>query len=466
MNPKASLWKAFLHLGVYKYSAEILAFLGSIIISRLLTPSEYGLIAMIAVGYLFIARFSNPGYTDMVIREADSTDHRSEIQWIFALHGLLLCLIMLIVAYPLSWFYHEPGIVAPALVYGAILFLYALPGASESFIMKRKKLALIFRTELWGTVLGLVLTVALAYFGWSYWSLILPHLIIPVFYLAVYQYCEPIPWKLPSLKSLKHVVLKMRSLVTQISKVNLVEYWENQADNFWIGRLQGSAVLGVYNRAFLVSHLPRALFKPLINSVLLPEWQEYPNHPHQINRIYGSLITVTLSLCTLPMVVVMLFPEPISVWLWGKNWVGVAPFLGVLALVMGFQVVCSTSRIMFVLARKERLYARYAWIHGTVIILVVTVTAFISIDTLVPALVLAVLLVKVPSFAFWCLKNSLNLTWKEIGSLLGFPWVVHLMTWLLVVLDLSQLLVFPLLVLASWSLVNLYRERRIFTADG
>ena len=436
------------------------------VVSRLLTPAEYGIVAMVAVAYLLVARFSNPGYTEMVIREADSEKYRGEVLWVFIVHGLLLALILAVLAFPLSWFFREPKLVAPALVYAVILFLYALPGASESYLLKKKEFSKVFKVELWGGIIGISLTIILAYFGYSYWSLILPHLLIPLFYFFIYQHYQPISWRSSTMTTFKALVAKMRSVAWPLSKVSLLEYWEEQTDNFWIGRLQGSAVLGVYNRAFLVAHLPKALFKPLINSVVLPQWQQYDARKEQIHEAYGFLLIIILSLMSVPMALVLWFPLEISVALWGKQWAGVAPFLGVLGLVMGFQVVCSTCRVMFILSRQERLLVRYSWTQGLIMIVVVTVAAFISMKVLVLALVLTVLVIKVPAFAYWCLHRALGYPGTRILRLLGLPWILTIVIWVLLVADHSMLMPVPLAILFAWSGYHLYQKRGIFSSNG
>jgi|GEM_PF-5173118 len=446
MTSTTRLWSAIFKVGVYKYAAELVGFLGSMVVSRLLMPEEYGVIIMVAVFYGFVARFSDPGITESLLRAKNESEERSNIFWVYLLHGLLLALFMWALAWPITWIYDEPKLLGPAFAYGLILWFYALPGASESYLLRAKQYQKIFKTELLGTVVGVLLTVLLAARGWSYWSLILPQLLIPWIFWLRYRKWQPIPFKIPNWRSLGNTVIKMRTLVWQVSKVNAVEYWEEQADNFMVGKVHDTATLGIYHRAFFAAHLPRALTKPIINTVLIPEWRTLP--VPDIASSFLKLIKVFLAVTTLPMICTTFWPQELAITLWGEDWMGVGSFLQILGVSMGFQLVMA-------LQYQEKAYARYSTWVSLLTILAIVLTVWVSVQLMVHVLVAITLLVKFPAFLYFCAHGSLNLKWRQLFKQFSVPWLSTTVLYSSIVFQWSYAEL-PLLILGTWSAVQLF----------
>jgi len=68
MSFRKSLFKNIVILGSYSYTTQIIAFLGTIVLSRLLLPEEYGFVALITVFTGFISQFSDAGLSYIIIR--------------------------------------------------------------------------------------------------------------------------------------------------------------------------------------------------------------------------------------------------------------------------------------------------------------------------------------------------------------------------------------------------------------
>jgi len=79
---KITLFKNFLKIGLYKYSGQLIIFLSSIIVSRLLTPSEYGVVALITVFSSFIISFLDAGFRYSAIRNKFDNEYYQTLQFI------------------------------------------------------------------------------------------------------------------------------------------------------------------------------------------------------------------------------------------------------------------------------------------------------------------------------------------------------------------------------------------------
>ncbi len=453
MNSPTRLWSAIFKVGVYKYAAELVGFIGSMVVSRLLVPEEYGVIILVAIFYGFVARFSDPGITESLLRAKNEEVDRSIIFWIYLLHGLLLALFMWALAWPITLIYDEPRLLGPAFAYGLILWFYAWPGASESYLLRAKQYQKIFKTELLGAIVAVLLTIILAARGWSYWSLILPQLVVPWIFWVKYRRWQPIPLKPLKWQAFRNSIRKMRTLVWQVSKVNAVEYWEEQADNFMVGKVHDTATLGIYHRAFFAAHLPRALAKPIVNSVLIPEWRTLPIP--DVAASFLRLVKVFLASTTLPLILTTIWPHELAITLWGDDWIGVGSYLQILGISMGFQLVLAMAKPVMILQYQEKTFARYSTWLSLLTLLAIVLTVWVSVQLMVQVLVAITLLVKFPAFVYFCAQGSLNLKWRQLLQEFFVPWFSTCVLYVLIVSQLRYLEL-PLLVLGIWSAVQLW----------
>ncbi|MTI23577.1 oligosaccharide flippase family protein, partial [Fulvivirga kasyanovii] len=187
MNLQKLLLKQFFSVGAYKYLGELIFFLSSVVISRLLLPEEFGLIAMATIFYSFLAQFTDMGVSESVVREAGDEKFYQNIQNLYLLIGLIAGGAMAVLAYPISLFFEQETLFPVGLTYGGILFLYAFPKAMVAYLRKEEKLVLISKIELACVVFHVLCSIFLAWAGFSYWSLVLPHLVLPIFYYFLYR---------------------------------------------------------------------------------------------------------------------------------------------------------------------------------------------------------------------------------------------------------------------------------------
>ncbi len=111
MSFRKKLFKNIIILGGYSYFTQILSFLSSIVLSRLLVPSEYGLIALIAVFTGFIGQFSDAGLSYIIIRSDYKELFYSTIHYLAVIIGVVLTIIVIALAYPIAIFYKNPLLV-------------------------------------------------------------------------------------------------------------------------------------------------------------------------------------------------------------------------------------------------------------------------------------------------------------------------------------------------------------------
>ncbi|MEZ5082516.1 MAG: oligosaccharide flippase family protein [Bacteroidales bacterium] len=354
MSFRKSLFKNLLTLGGYNYSSQLANFLASIILSRLLLPEEYGYVALITVFTGFVTIFSDAGISYAIIRsDYGRTFWRAVTNLSFYI-GVCLFFIMLLLAYPLAWFYNDMTLVVPTMVMSFIFIASALKIAPMAVFTKQLNFNYVGKVRLIANLVSIAMMIIMAFMGFSYWSLILPQILMHLVEFILFEYKLRLGVKLYPFYYTRAAFRKTRSLLTNISGFNLVNYWARNADNLIIGKFYSSYDLGIYNRAYKMLQLSLSLITGLFGTVLYPSLKKFKSEGGDLNPEYGSLLGI-ISLLNFPIsVVLILIPRLFVRILWGENWMLVADLLPYFGILIMFQTLISTTGHIYLLLEHER----------------------------------------------------------------------------------------------------------------
>lgn len=450
------LYQRFLGVGKYKYAGEFLSFLSSIVLSRFLDPHEYGIILMITIFWGFFSRFTDIGLSEAIIREPSDKRFLQSAHLIFIIKGVVAALLMAAVSYPISLFFDRPVLVHVGLTYAAVLFLYAFPKAAIASLRKQERLELIAKGELLVVVFHVMLSIILAVSGFSYWSLVIPHLFSPFLYGAFYWWHLNIPIVL-NRGALQEAWLKVKSMVYSFGGLNFMQYWEQQADIFFVGKVYGAGSLGLYNRAYTLVNLPMNLLIPQVNYILLPMIANLSFSPETIRDEMLKPVKLILALSFIPFGIFVLMPHRLSEFLWGEEWRQVGDYLGILCILVLVQGFIQVSKSLFIVFRKERLLLLFGLISGTVNIIMVVIGILYSIETMIYLLVAGTLIVNVPLCIYLGYYRSFGFQRHQIADLMVYNYSAALLALALHYYQLEEFMLYPVLLLGIISL------KRIFT---
>lgn len=239
------------------------------ILARLLDPAAFGLMALTNVALRFASYFSQMGVGPALIWKPDL--HTNDIRASFTL-SVLISVIFFLLAWmlaPLGGVLFKSAELTPLIRVASLSFvLIGLSITSVSLLQRELKFGHLSAVEISSYVLGYgTIGVILAYLGFGVWSLILALLgqslikSAAAFSLVRHEIAPIFSWA--SYKSLL-------SFGSRYSLANFLGFLGANMDTMFIGRLQSSALLGVYNRAFMLANLPVQHMVQSITKVLYP----------------------------------------------------------------------------------------------------------------------------------------------------------------------------------------------------
>jgi PST family polysaccharide transporter len=338
---KADLKGRAVRGGAFTLGGQGMSFLlqmaSTVILARLLTPQDYGLIAMITAVTGFVALFKDLGLSMATVQKDIITHEQiSTLFWINVALSVIVMLVALALAPAIAWFSGEPKL-QPLTLVMAVGFVFGGLCAQHSALLRRQMrfgtLALIDILQL---AVSVVVGIITALAGAGVWALVYMTLSGSLFNaVAVWIVCR---WR-PSLPVRHAGVRSMLGFGANLTGFNILNYFARNLDNVLIGRVCGSVSLGLYAKAYGLLMFPITQITAPITSVAVPALSRLQNDPEQYKRYYYRAINV-IAFITMPLVLILaaLSKEIILIVL-GDQWVGAARIFKVLAFVALIQPI-------------------------------------------------------------------------------------------------------------------------------
>ena len=371
-------------------------FLATIILSRLLLPEEYGLVAIIYIFAGFIRLFANLGVGVAVVRSNYRYTYHKHLFSLAVWLGVTLSITLSLLSYPIALFFNNMELVLPTIVISFKFIFDSFTIIPFAILSKELNFKTVGKTRFLGTTIQVIFMIIFAYLGFSYWSLIIPVIFNPIVQYILLRKKVALPLNVYGWRATKRMIYRIRSLMGNLSLNNLVKYWSNHADKVVIGRLYMQADLGLYNRAFRFLRLTNQLVTGIFSSVLFPSLKKLMEEKGNANREFIDILKF-ITLFNLPVVAILVvFPETLVTVLWGQDWIGVAPFLPYIAIIIVYNSIISTMSSVFLLYEKERNLLLINLVNSFLTILLVIIGGIFSIMHLIRFLTLGHIVLIIP----------------------------------------------------------------------
>lgn len=446
MSFKKTFYKNILNLGQYNYASQIAIFLSSIVLSRLLLPSEYGYFALIIVFTGFINLFTNAGLSFSIIRSDYGKTYHKAVGNLSFYIGLILFLLLAVFAYPIAIFYNDKSLIIPIIVISTTYIIGSFKIAPMGVLLKRLDFNYVGKARFFSNIGSIILMIILASLGFSYWALLIPQFLIHIIQYLMFENRVKLGFKLHKISYTIVAFRKTKNLLLNLSSFNLINYWALNSDNLIIGRLYSSYDLGIYNRAFRMLKLTTSLIAGLFSTVLYPSLKKYVSDGGNFRSEYDSILGV-ISLVNYPIIAVLILMPKIMVRiLWGENWMMVADYLPFFGILIMFDTLMTTTGQIFILLEKERVLMKIGIVFGILRILTIIIGSLISVKGIVMAIVIANLGLFIPLKLYIMFYRTFGYSFRYLVNFWVPKIIIGILFFVLVILKLEMWLIISMVI--------------------
>ncbi len=278
----------------------VIAFLTVAIMARILTPSDYGIFALLLVVVNFIWVFSNLGLSAATVqRKVLTPDEASSLFWVNLTAGVAMALLCFAISPLVAAFFHEPAL-RPAISVMGTGFIFSSAGIQHrALLMRVLSFGSIAICELSAQVLSSLTGIALAVAGAGYWSLVALQVSYGIISSALF-FCAS-GW---TPRRVRHP-LRNRQLFqfgANVTGFSIANFFGKNLDNILIGKVYGSFQLGNYSRAYNLLVAPLVQIMYPIEDVIMSALSRIGVDNRERFRNTFLSIGTKLNLCTMPLI--------------------------------------------------------------------------------------------------------------------------------------------------------------------
>ena len=316
--------------GIHKFAAVVLHLVSGVVLARLLTPSDYGVIGMLTIFLAICRTFIDGGFGSALIQKKRPTDvdYSTILYWNLGL-SVVLYFILYFSAPFIAKFYDLPILSEVLRVLGITLIINAARIVQHNQLRKRlefKKVALI---NIVSSFIALVITIYLAWKGWGVWALVAQQLLLSV--LCTLLYWITARWR-PVLVFSRESFRALFSFGGFVLLSNLFNTLCNNIQGLLIGKVYNSSTLGFYSKARSFEHQTSTFISSVLDQVSYPVLSEAQDEKKRMVSILKRFTGLS-AFCTFPvMLLLILLARPIFLLLYGERWLASVPYFQLLCL--------------------------------------------------------------------------------------------------------------------------------------
>ena len=269
-NLHARMYRSTLiELGGYG-AQQILRLVSNLILTRLLYPAAFGLVSLVTVLSTGLVLLSDLAIQPCVIqsKRGDDPAFLNTAFTIQATRGVVLALLMLVMAKPAAWFYHEPQL-ASLIAFGSLQLLFGGLHLTAIFTLRRwLRVGWLNALELGQSIVGITIMILLARHGAGVWALTVGTVIGTILYAAA-SHLLPVPYR-NTFQWDKEAQQEITKFGRWVLGSSMAQFLGGQSDRILMGRLLSVTWLGVYSVALTLSEAANAIVGRLIGGVMYP----------------------------------------------------------------------------------------------------------------------------------------------------------------------------------------------------
>jgi len=387
----------------------------TMVLARLLTPSDFGLVAMVLAVTAFAQQFRDLGLSQATIQRETITDAQiSTLFWINAALGLALTLLTAAAAPLLARYYGDSRMIPITLTLSGTFLLSGLGVQHQALLRRRMRFGVLTAIDILSLAAGLIVAVLLAWRGAGWWALVWRQLIATAAATAgVWWACR---WR-PLAPRRGAGIRPMLAFGGNVTGYSVANYFARNLDRALLGRQVGSSALGLYSKAYQLILLPINMLTSPVTAVALPALSRLQHDPPRYRTYYQKGIAPLVTI-GMPAVVFLFVTAADTIPLFlGRQWMGAVPLFRLLAPTAFVGTIHMATSWVYVSLGLTRRQLQWTVFATAVIIASFFVGLHWGVRGLAAAVSIAFCGLQVPALLY-CYRP----TFLKIGDLLTVLW--------------------------------------------
>jgi PST family polysaccharide transporter len=315
-------------------------FVSTVILARLLTPEDFGLVTMVTAFSLLFFNVGLNGFSEAIIQKERVTRPQvSTLFWIGLAISTGLAILFSVCSPLLARFYKEPRLIPIAMTLSIGFIFSALATEHIALIMRNMQFYKLMVNEVAAGILGTGIAIWMALNDFGYWAIVARQLSIPIF-SAIFAWLQ-CPWR-PGLPAKDPEIRPMIRFAVKTFGNFFVRYIERNSDKILLGRRWGGQEVGNYDRAYYLFVLPANQLVVPLSGVALATLSRLHKEPERYKLYYLKALSLLTLIGMLVSVVMTINGRDIVLFVLGPQWQKTGAIFSALGPAIGMTVISAT----------------------------------------------------------------------------------------------------------------------------
>ena len=307
-----------------------LGFIRTVVLARLLSPSDFGLFGIALLAISILETFSQTGMQAALIRKKSDIESYLDTAWtISVIRGVILFLILFISAPVIAVFFNSPQAITVIRVIAISTLISGFKNIGLLFFEKELEFKKLFVYELSGALVDVIMALVLAFLLQNVWALVWAGLAANFVRLFMSYFIQSYR---PRFTFDKEKFRELFGFGRWVLGSSMLVFLVNQGDDIFVGKILGVSALGFYQMAYLISNLPATEITNVISQITFPTYSKIQNDFQKLKKAYLEIFKTTMFISFPIAGGIFVLGSDFTVLFLGDRWMPMVTAMQVLAL--------------------------------------------------------------------------------------------------------------------------------------
>lgn len=337
---------------IERFSTQGVQFAFGIILARMLTPSDYGVIAMLTVFLAISQTFIDSGFANAIIRKIDRTEKDMATMFFFNIGMSLICYTIIFFAAPfIAQFYAMPELTLILRVLAIRLIIQSFNAVQTTTLTIRIDFKKQAKISLTCAIVSGIVGIIFAYMGYGVWALVIQSLFSTILMSSLYWLI--VRWR-PTCFFSKESFKYLFGYGSKLLISGLIDTVYNNIYPLIIGKFYTPAQLGGYSKAEHFAQFPSLNITRILQRVSFPVLSQMQNDPERMRKGYLKFLNMSTFIIFPLMMGLLALARPCTLFFLTDRWEEMIILLQLLCLAMMWHPVHAINlNILQVLGRSD-----------------------------------------------------------------------------------------------------------------
>ena len=337
--------------------SRLLTFTKIIVLSRILTPADFGTIGIALLTYSTMEILTKTGFDEKLVQERELHDKLISTTWVVnIIRGFLIMIILVLGSRTIESFFNQPKIAQVTNIIAIAAFVKGLTNTKLILFQKKLQFKTLFLIDIGRILVDFFASVTFAIYLKNAMALALGYLFGTITYTLL-SFTTKIGT--PSFKFEYKTAMKMFKFGKWVWLASLLVFIITNGDDAFVGKFLGITALGLYQMAYKISTLVISDVTYVISKVSFPFYSLFQSNVKKLMKSYIHILKITAFIVTPLSLGIFVVADKLTLVFLGEKWAGMIPALRILALAGLIRAIIATAGSLFYSVGKPYIDAKW-----------------------------------------------------------------------------------------------------------